>query len=194
MAERTLIRDIYGIETDGTDWPKTSVGPMSDEDKTKIKGAVLDVLDMCMPLSTYDLVQRVKDHPTVQDTPLKGAALWDWIYGCVVRAARAADCEQRWHPPAKPVAPAKPVRDVTKIKRSVQRTLTKAGFKESGDDGPTVTWRDDYKGRGMTVASHLAFVIPGNGARLSGSDIASFERLGFASDAMGTGTIFYLRG
>lgn len=107
MGERNLIRDIYSVETDGTDWP---VG-LPDNEKMILSRAVLDVLDACVPLTTYDLYRRVRDHAmVVAEAPtFKRATLLDWLYACVVRAARVADCEQRWHPPTKPKpVPTKP--------------------------------------------------------------------------------------
>ena len=100
MAERYLIRDIYCVETDGSDRPKG----LTDEDKTGLQTIVLEVLKTG-PWSTYELHERVKrtlereHHARVP--AFKGAALFDWTYGCVVRAARAANCEQRWHAPEK---------------------------------------------------------------------------------------------
>jgi hypothetical protein len=103
MAQRHLVRDLCDIGTDVEDWP--SGLPVTEREV--LARAVLDVLREGKPLGTHDLYQRLEMHPDViANAPtFKKAAVFDWLYGCVVRAARAADCEQRWHAPPKGAAP-----------------------------------------------------------------------------------------
>ena len=104
------VRYMYNVETDGSDWPLYGVGdygesrPLPDECKRALEEHVLSVLSDCRPLLTHELYQRVRNRAKGDErcAPFNKAALLDWLYACVVRAARAADCEERWHPPAKP--------------------------------------------------------------------------------------------
>lgn len=100
------VRHMYNVETDATDWPTCWVGnepgqPLPDECKRALEEHALSVLRDCTPLLTYELYQRVRDRAKRDErcAPFNKAALLDWLYACVVRAARAADCEERWHPP-----------------------------------------------------------------------------------------------
>jgi len=95
-----LIHDLFNVETDGADWPKG----LTAEDKTGLVAIVVEILRESGPLDTYLLhnaVKRVCEREGYKRVPtFKGAALLDWTYGAVVRAARHADCSQRWHLPA----------------------------------------------------------------------------------------------
>ncbi len=98
MAEHSRIGNLYDVETDIADWPKG----LPEVERPLLTAIVLDVLRKFGPLGTHDLYRRVSDHADVGTCPtFRKAAVYDFLYGCVVRAARAGDCEQRWHAPAK---------------------------------------------------------------------------------------------
>lgn len=99
MSKVHSIADTYQVATDAADWPESL--PVAE--RGVLQGLVLEVLSECHALHTYDLVQRVvwKADKRNDVQAFNKAALLDWIYACVVRAARAADCEQRWHAPEK---------------------------------------------------------------------------------------------
>lgn len=128
MAERVLIRDIYNVETDETDWP-SGLGP---SEKECLQRVVLEILRACPSLCTYELYQRVRRHRDVPEgaPTFRKAALLDWLYACVVRAARGAGCEQRWHAP-----PPLPPNPSAKSKPTTGRKRAKADTKQCADCG-----------------------------------------------------------
>lgn len=95
MPQRYLIRSIYSVETDPHDWPMG----LTNEAKEALVEIVRRVILDHKPLLTHELVDRVKYYAR-SDPRCKtftDGVITDWIYGCVVRAARSANCEQRWH-------------------------------------------------------------------------------------------------
>lgn len=88
------ISEMYRIETDGTDWPKG----LSNEEKGALIEHVKEALGH-RPMAIYDLYRTVTQlaRGDKRCAVFNRACLSDWLYGCIVRAARAASAEQRWH-------------------------------------------------------------------------------------------------
>lgn len=84
----TTIRELYGIETDGTDWPQG----MSEGEKTALVDAVRTVLKRNPQGLESWLIER---QPEVREA-LGVALFWDWRFGAITRACRALSAEQRW--------------------------------------------------------------------------------------------------
>ena len=91
----SAIRDEFNVETDEADWP---VG-LPEAERKVLKRAVIDELRRCGPCPTYELHRRVCDNEKVlaEAPTFSKAVILDWLCACVVRAARSAFCEQRWH-------------------------------------------------------------------------------------------------
>jgi hypothetical protein len=95
------IRDLWSVETDSTDWPKG----LPEAERNALTEAVKSVLERCGPLKLHELFLRLRDDESVRtNAPTwSKAALYDWLYGCVERATRAVNCEERYHLPGVPV-------------------------------------------------------------------------------------------
>lgn len=101
MGQITSVGEIYGVEVDGADWPKSL--PVGEREV--LIALVREVIQRWQAVGkhpgTYDLYQQVKHAAEKRDDvpTFRSAALLDWLYACVVRAARAADAEQVWSLP-----------------------------------------------------------------------------------------------
>lgn len=97
MAEHFHISELYDIATDGTDWPKD----LPAEERTVLARWVHEELTAHPPgFTMYMLYNRLRyrAEKEPQLVPYWGrAALFDFLYACVMRAARDVDeAEQRW--------------------------------------------------------------------------------------------------
>lgn len=90
----TLIRDLYGVEVDNSDWPKG----MTMVERDALVQAVRVVLER-NPQGLESWV--LEEQPEVREV-LRGAQLRDWRSAVVERACRAlGTAEKRWVLPAK---------------------------------------------------------------------------------------------